>query len=392
MKLNCFQLTQNPRRYGTNDMDEQKSQSLKEYRDHFASLAKKHSTDAVYSQAVGGEFSAVGQLELELLVSLGLRDGQSVVDVGCGSGRLAYQLSRNSKVAYIGCDVVPELLEYASSICNRNEWRFAYTDGSSIPADDASADFICFFSVFTHLTHEETFKYFLESRRVLKHGGLMVMSFLEFLVPSHWSQFRASVLNIRPDKHLNQFVSRDGIAAWANHSGLKLLKIYSGDDNYIPLRSEVHYDNGHKLTGFGTLGQSVAILKNVGSEPIADVIAEPLGTGNHSYIDSPPEGGEVSSKQCVVHGWIWFPMIQRDIERVLIAADGKLVGRSNALYERPDVTNVLSINSNERTGFSVNLDDLEVAVGGTVLLEVIIQLKSGLQCRTKTKRRVCVVA
>jgi len=389
--VNCFRFDKNSTRHGAHDMEEQKSQSLKEYKDHFASLAKRHSTDTIYSQAVGGEFSAVGQLELELLVSLGLRDGQSIVDVGCGSGRLAYQLSRHSRVAYIGCDVVPELLEYASSICNRAEWRFAYTDGTSIPADDASADFICYFSVFTHLTHEETFKYFLESRRVLKLGGLMVMSFLEFQVPSHWSQFRASVLNIRPDKHLNQFVSRDGIAAWANHSGLKLLKIYSGDDNYIPLRSDVHYDDGRKLTGFGTLGQSVAILENVGGKPTADVIAEPLGTGNHSYIDSPPEGGEVASKQCVVHGWIWFPMVQRDIESILIAADGRLVGQSNALYERPDVTNVLSIDSKERTGFSVNLGDLGVGVGGTVLLEVVIQLKSGLQCRTKTTRRVRVI-
>lgn len=85
-------------------------------------------------------------------------------------------------------------------------------------------------------------------------------------------------------------------------------------------------------------------------------------------------------------------MVQHDIEGVLIAADGKLVGRSNALYERPDVTKVLNINSDERTGFSVNLDDLEVGVGETVLLEVVIQLKSGLQCRTKTKRRVSVVA
>ena len=45
-------------------------------------------------RAVGGEFEAVGKLEYHLLRSLGLGNGHLVVDVGCGSGRLAHQLAR----------------------------------------------------------------------------------------------------------------------------------------------------------------------------------------------------------------------------------------------------------------------------------------------------------
>jgi 2-polyprenyl-3-methyl-5-hydroxy-6-metoxy-1,4-benzoquinol methylase len=43
-------------------------------------------------RAVGGEFEAVGKLEYYLR-SLGLTNGHLVVDVGCGSGRLAQQLA-----------------------------------------------------------------------------------------------------------------------------------------------------------------------------------------------------------------------------------------------------------------------------------------------------------
>ncbi len=69
--------------------------------------------DDAAAQAVGGNYEHYGVLEHALLRGEGLRDGSTVVDVGCGSGRLATKLARYPALRYLGLDVVPELLAYA---------------------------------------------------------------------------------------------------------------------------------------------------------------------------------------------------------------------------------------------------------------------------------------
>src|SRR4051812_42724711 len=192
------------------------------YVDHVAKLEGRLSEDAALRRAVGGEFLAIGRLEYHLLRSRGLGQDALVVDVGCGSGRLAVHLAPFAGIRYIGSDVVPRLLEYARDLCGRPDWQFTHTDGTRIPAGDSTADFVTFFSVFTHLPHEQIFQYFREALRVLKPGGLMLMSFLEFQVPLHWANFIASVEGKREDDHLNQYIERDSIRFWAQVIGLEI--------------------------------------------------------------------------------------------------------------------------------------------------------------------------
>ena len=118
--------------------------------------------------AVGGEFDAVGKLEHYLLRSLGLSSGQLIIDVGCGSGRLAQQLAGDKSIRYVGTDVVPRLLESAKASTGRNDWEFHLVEGIRIPCPDNVADFVTFFSVLTHTTHVESFKYLQEAARCLK--------------------------------------------------------------------------------------------------------------------------------------------------------------------------------------------------------------------------------
>lgn len=119
---------------------------------------------------------------LQMLV--GLRAGQRLLDIGCGSGRLARGLSGWFGSGYVGVDIVPELIEY----CRKTypEFRFELLDLNSdlynpeglkdpgavqLDLPDASFDCVTMFSVLTHVTTEVTRSYLEESHRLLAPGG-----------------------------------------------------------------------------------------------------------------------------------------------------------------------------------------------------------------------------
>jgi SAM-dependent methyltransferase len=361
------------------------------YRDHVAGLERRLSTDRALSQAVGGEFVAVGKLEHYLLRSLGLQDGHRVVDVGCGSGRLACQLAPFPKIGYVGCDVVPRLLAYARDLCRRPDWTFVHNDGISIPCDDESMDFACFFSVFTHLVHEDTFRYILEAVRVLKPGGLLVMSFLEFQVPSHWNEFRASVSNARPDRHLNQFLSRDAIAAWAMHAGLDVQAIHPGDSHYIPLPADVVYENGRRISGAGSLGQSVAVLRKPVAGPTGHRRADPQTGQEYNFIDSPQEDEIINPRSFLVQGWIWLGKSQSAVTSVEAWSSGRRVGETPTLFPRDDVTIALGLPQETATAFNVFCRDDVAASGQTISIQLRVRFRNGEVRVLGSERRVATV-
>lgn len=209
------------------------------YERHVRTLTDKLPHDEAMEQAVGGHFAVLGALELELLLVCGFGAGNSIIDIGCGSGRLAGRLGQHfgDTIDYLGTDVVQSLLDHAARQCP-SSYRFALHHDLSVPAPDGSTDFIAAFSVFTHLFHEETFCYLRDAKRALKPGGAIVLSFLE--MARHWDVFQSQNLDptfLRHRPSLNMFIERPAIDAWAEQLGLTL-----------------RYD-------IAELGQSVAVLR-----------------------------------------------------------------------------------------------------------------------------------
>ena len=234
------------------------------YREHVRRLIDSHDGEnEAMAAAVGGEFGAIGTIERDLLVQWGLADDAYLVDIGCGSGRLAQPLDRSGFAGrYLGTDVVPELLAHARKSTDRPDWRFELADGLVIPEADGQVDMVAFFSVFTHLLHEHSYVYLREARRVLKPGGRVVFSFLEFAVPGHWPAFDARVEGGQwAVGSLDMFMSRDAVTAWAEHLEMTVLAIERGDTAHIPLSAPVVFDNGTVVEGMGALGQSVCVLE-----------------------------------------------------------------------------------------------------------------------------------
>jgi SAM-dependent methyltransferase len=233
----------------------------KSYRRLVKSLKSSHDNDEAMKLAVGGEFEGVGIIERETLIHFGLKRDDYLIDVGCGSGRLARPLSEYLTGKYLGIDVVPELVRYARTLVRRPDWRFAVAEGLSIPEEDGKADMVCFFSVFTHLLHEESYTYLSEAKRVLKPGGKVVFSFLDFGSPSHWPVFEFNLKDIGVGAHpLNMFMGRDAVRAWAAHLGLNVEFIQEDEEPFVTLPHPVTLESGAVVSGKSAFGQTVGVL------------------------------------------------------------------------------------------------------------------------------------
>jgi SAM-dependent methyltransferase len=210
---------------------------------------------------VGGDFLAAGALEYYALKAHGLAATDFVVDIGCGTGRLACQLARRGHQRYAGFDIVESAIKIARDLCARPEWEFGVTDGLHIPVADGTADIACFFSVFTHVAHEHTYLYLQEARRLLRSGGRAVFSFLEFRIPSHWTQFESAVNHFGGNVEPIVFLDRDAIGQFAARLGYEIVDVLDGDKPSIPIEEEVIRGDGRVMREVGELGQSIAVLR-----------------------------------------------------------------------------------------------------------------------------------
>ena len=185
-------------------------------------IAKESNYEVAMSRAVGdGPYVESGLVNRRFLESHGLQDKHYLIDVGAGSGRLAFALKDLPNLRYLGTDVVPELLEFGRKKCGRPDWTFKQIETIEIPESDGVADFVVFFSVMTHLKEEESFQYLKEAKRVMKRDGVIVVSFLDSDIPLHakivgktllhrnwWKQRIARLLG---KGHLNILLSKQSI-------------------------------------------------------------------------------------------------------------------------------------------------------------------------------------
>jgi hypothetical protein len=124
---------------------------------------------------------------------------------------------------------------------------------------DASADMVCFFSVFTHLRDEDCYRYLVDATRVIKPGGLVVFSFLDFEVSWHWPIFERAVN--ASGGILNRFHAKSALRVWAGMVGLEVVELRDGFDPWVELLQEVIFDDGRRRSGRVEFGQSIAVLR-----------------------------------------------------------------------------------------------------------------------------------
>ncbi len=126
-------------------------------------------------------------------LSSGYVTGSSdIVEIGCGCGRIAHHLRGDwFKGSYVGIDIDKELLEWSAAHFPRDKFTFMpsphtsatysanVVDGGTIFKfpDNWEKNFVYSTSLYTHLLEPELLNYTRESFRVLRHNGVMYMTF-----------------------------------------------------------------------------------------------------------------------------------------------------------------------------------------------------------------------
>jgi ubiquinone/menaquinone biosynthesis C-methylase UbiE len=202
-----------------------------EYVAHVAALQTRYPRDRAMRLAVGGDsdYDLIGDAQARALTALGLTNRMALVDLGCGSGRTAKHLAlRFPQLRYTGIDIVEDLLGFAREQAPAS-FRFVLNRTLSLPLPSDSVDFVCAFSLFTHLLHEETYCYLEESRRVLAPGGRIVFSFLD--LDENRPIFDDMVKRARQREsgpHLNMFIEPSTVRKWARWLDLGIEAIQPG--------------------------------------------------------------------------------------------------------------------------------------------------------------------
>lgn len=144
-----------------------------------------------------GDFKAVGQEFKQHFIQVGgLKPHESVLDVGCGIGRMAVPLTDylTSPGRYEGFDIVKQGIDWCQGTVTPRfpNFRFQLADVYNshyhpegryqaheyrFPFDDNRFDFVFLTSVFTHMPVRETEHYIAEISRVLKPGGRCFATF-----------------------------------------------------------------------------------------------------------------------------------------------------------------------------------------------------------------------
>ncbi len=210
----------------------------------------------------GGDYHTMGEIHLDLLRDAGLGPTSTLLDFGCGNGRTAvHAVPYLDRGTYIGIDIAPTFLTQAArrieaaaakSSC---VVKLVHQTDEQFDLPDHSIDMACAFSVFTHMDHEDMYRYLVHFKRIIRPGGRMVISCLPLSLPDARGIFlgEASLDPVaRWQRVRNITTSVDLVNEIVAMSGWTVVRWLPGDE-------------GQALSAAGEmrrLGQSVVILSH----------------------------------------------------------------------------------------------------------------------------------
>lgn len=125
----------------------------------------------------------------ELVERARLAPGESVLDVGCGTGTLALAAKRRVGADGIarGIDPSTEMIARARSKARRSGLDVAFDEAvvQTLPFEDGTFDVVLAVLTFHQLPHDDLDRSLREIERVLRPGGRLFVADLDMRAPTH---------------------------------------------------------------------------------------------------------------------------------------------------------------------------------------------------------------
>ncbi len=200
----------------------------------------------------------------------GLKPSDSVLDIGCGPGRMAIGIGERFGWSnrLTGFDIIALDVDVCQSIitvahpnfqfAHVNAWNGHYNPEGTIqpnevkfPTEDGTIDFAFATSVFTHMYRREVLHYLQESYRVLKPGGRLLSSWFSISDTTSASpNARWKFLHRLPDGSFTDRPERpedvigyrhEEILALMREAGFEQVEFYQGDWSKTVDRSKIRH-------------------------------------------------------------------------------------------------------------------------------------------------------
>lgn len=133
-----------------------------------------------------------------------IQNFDTILDFGCGIGRVLRHFSKICGPKFFGCDYNPKLINWCLKNIHFANFRLNFLE-TKLNYPDEKFDFIYVLSVFTHLKESQQFFWITELSRVLRPGGYMLITthgekYLSQLTSEGQEKFRSGNIVINNDE------------------------------------------------------------------------------------------------------------------------------------------------------------------------------------------------
>ncbi len=202
----------------------------------------------------GQDEKLVSAAQFSLLARYGITNQDSVLELGCGTGRLLISLGDflRANGSYLGIDLIDQLVDFTSNRISEMKLdmqRFRVNRmQNEMDYPDAKFDFICAFSVYTHMEPEDIYNSMKALANCSKPTTTLFVTFLGIETVFGSTYFRAEAeleINARYSRVRNVAISKSYAVELAKLAGWKLVDIYWQElsnpyENGVPITNQTY--------------------------------------------------------------------------------------------------------------------------------------------------------